>query len=78
MNTPPHGCAATGAGQALAARTGEELVSTVTNDRLAALCPTIVLDDAQAALEIGATTPLTEVPIRLLVRGRGSGDEAGS
>jgi alkanesulfonate monooxygenase SsuD/methylene tetrahydromethanopterin reductase-like flavin-dependent oxidoreductase (luciferase family) len=35
-------------------RTGEELVSTVTNDHFAALCPTIVLDDADEAKSIGA------------------------
>jgi alkanesulfonate monooxygenase SsuD/methylene tetrahydromethanopterin reductase-like flavin-dependent oxidoreductase (luciferase family) len=40
--------------EALAARTGDKFVSTVTNDYFAALCPTIVLDDAGAAREIGA------------------------
>lgn len=40
--------------QARAARTGERLVATVINDHFAALCPTIVLDDADAARDIGA------------------------
>jgi alkanesulfonate monooxygenase SsuD/methylene tetrahydromethanopterin reductase-like flavin-dependent oxidoreductase (luciferase family) len=35
-------------------RTGEKLVSDVTNDQFVALCPTIVLPDAQEAREIGA------------------------
>ena len=35
-------------------RTGEKLVSDVTNDQFVALCPTIVLDDAKQAREIGA------------------------
>jgi alkanesulfonate monooxygenase SsuD/methylene tetrahydromethanopterin reductase-like flavin-dependent oxidoreductase (luciferase family) len=35
-------------------RSGKELVSSVVNDHLAALCPTIVLDDKQAAIQIGA------------------------
>lgn len=35
-------------------RTGDQLVSDVTNDQFVALCPTIVLDDAQQAREIGA------------------------
>jgi alkanesulfonate monooxygenase SsuD/methylene tetrahydromethanopterin reductase-like flavin-dependent oxidoreductase (luciferase family) len=38
----------------IANRTGEQFVSTVTNDHLAALCPTIVLDDAAEALRVGA------------------------
>ena len=38
----------------VASRTGESLVSTVTNDQFVALCPTIVLDDAQQAREVGA------------------------
>jgi alkanesulfonate monooxygenase SsuD/methylene tetrahydromethanopterin reductase-like flavin-dependent oxidoreductase (luciferase family) len=40
--------------KAIEQRTGEQLVSTVTNDYLSALCPTIVLDDAEEALKIGA------------------------
>lgn len=36
------------------ARTGDAGVSTVTNHHLAALCPTITLDDADAAVQIGA------------------------
>ncbi|MEU1427895.1 LLM class flavin-dependent oxidoreductase [Nocardia sp. NPDC005746] len=39
---------------AIAARTGERLVSTVVNDHFAALCPTIVLDDRERARQIGA------------------------
>ncbi|WP_116202512.1 LLM class flavin-dependent oxidoreductase [Amycolatopsis circi] len=35
-------------------RSGENLVSDVTNDQFVALCPTIVLDDAKQAKEIGA------------------------
>lgn len=35
-------------------RDGARLVSTETNDRFVALCPTIVLDDADRALRIGA------------------------
>ncbi len=38
----------------IANRTGEKLVSTVTNDHFSALCPTIVLDDGEEALRIGA------------------------
>lgn len=40
--------------KAIAGRTGERFVSTVVNDHLSALCPTIVLDDAAEALGIGA------------------------
>jgi alkanesulfonate monooxygenase SsuD/methylene tetrahydromethanopterin reductase-like flavin-dependent oxidoreductase (luciferase family) len=40
--------------EARAARTGDRYVSTVTNDYFAALCPTIVLDDAEEARRIGA------------------------
>jgi alkanesulfonate monooxygenase SsuD/methylene tetrahydromethanopterin reductase-like flavin-dependent oxidoreductase (luciferase family) len=40
--------------EAIAARTGERFVSTVTNDHFAALCPTIVLDDRERARQIGA------------------------
>lgn len=40
--------------EARATRTGDKFVSTVTNDYFAALCPTIVLDDAQEARQIGA------------------------
>ena len=36
------------------AESGEKLVSTVSNDQFVALCPTIVLDDAQQAREMGA------------------------
>ncbi len=36
------------------ARTGERSVSPITNKHLSALCPTIVLDDAEAAVQIGA------------------------
>ncbi|UGT41730.1 LLM class flavin-dependent oxidoreductase [Nocardia yamanashiensis] len=39
---------------AIAARTGERFVSTVVNDHFAALCPTIVLDDREQAIQIGA------------------------
>lgn len=39
---------------AIAARTGEKFVSTETNNYFAALCPTIVLDDAEKALKVGA------------------------
>ncbi|NEA22834.1 LLM class flavin-dependent oxidoreductase [Actinomadura bangladeshensis] len=35
-------------------RSGDRLVSTETNDRFVALCPTIVLDDGDRALRIGA------------------------
>ncbi|MFD2469030.1 LLM class flavin-dependent oxidoreductase [Amycolatopsis silviterrae] len=35
-------------------RSGENLVSDVTNDQFVALCPTIALDDAKQAKEIGA------------------------
>ena len=38
---------------AIAARGGDRLVSTETNDHLAALCPTTVLDDGAAAYRIG-------------------------
>lgn len=40
--------------EAITARTGERLVSTVTNDHFSALCPTIVLDDREKAVQIGA------------------------
>jgi len=39
---------------AIATRTGDELVSTVTNNHLSALCPSIILDDADQAIGIGA------------------------
>ncbi|WP_381559994.1 LLM class flavin-dependent oxidoreductase [Streptomyces eurythermus] len=39
--------------EAIAERSGERLVSTVTNDHFSALCPTIVLDDAERARGIG-------------------------
>ncbi|NNG88646.1 MULTISPECIES: LLM class flavin-dependent oxidoreductase [Streptomyces] len=39
--------------EAVAARTGERLVSDRTNDHLSALCPTVVLDDAERALRLG-------------------------
>jgi alkanesulfonate monooxygenase SsuD/methylene tetrahydromethanopterin reductase-like flavin-dependent oxidoreductase (luciferase family) len=35
-------------------RTGERFVSTVVNDHFTALCPTIVLDDADRAVRVGA------------------------
>ncbi len=38
----------------IASRTGERFVSTVTNDHISALCPTIVLDDGDEALRVGA------------------------
>jgi alkanesulfonate monooxygenase SsuD/methylene tetrahydromethanopterin reductase-like flavin-dependent oxidoreductase (luciferase family) len=38
---------------AIAERSGQRLVSTVTNDYFAALCPTIVLDDRERAATIG-------------------------
>jgi alkanesulfonate monooxygenase SsuD/methylene tetrahydromethanopterin reductase-like flavin-dependent oxidoreductase (luciferase family) len=38
---------------AIASRTGERFVSDRTNDHLSALCPTIVLDDADEAFRIG-------------------------
>ncbi|WP_042421467.1 LLM class flavin-dependent oxidoreductase [Streptacidiphilus anmyonensis] len=38
---------------AVAARTGERLVSDQANDHFAALCPTVVLDDAERAHRIG-------------------------
>lgn len=38
---------------AIASRSTERLVSTEVNDHLAALCPTVVLEDGQRALEIG-------------------------
>lgn len=40
-------------GAAIAARTGERLVSSVVNDHFAALCPTIVLDDRAEAVRVG-------------------------
>lgn len=40
--------------EAIAERTGERFVSTVTNDHFTALCPTIVLDDRDEAVRIGA------------------------
>ena len=39
--------------EAIAARTGERFVSSVVNDHFSALCPTIVLDDAEQAYRIG-------------------------
>ncbi|MCX5081103.1 LLM class flavin-dependent oxidoreductase [Streptomyces sp. NPDC056121] len=39
--------------EAIATRTGERFVSTEVNDHLSALCPTIVLDDADLALRLG-------------------------
>jgi alkanesulfonate monooxygenase SsuD/methylene tetrahydromethanopterin reductase-like flavin-dependent oxidoreductase (luciferase family) len=39
---------------AIARRTGERFVSTVVNDHFSALCPTIVLDDRDEAVRIGA------------------------
>jgi hypothetical protein len=39
---------------AIASRTGDRFVSTVTNDHISALCPTIVLDDGDEALRVGA------------------------
>ncbi len=38
----------------IATRTGDRFVSTVLNDHFSALCPTIVLDDGDEALNIGA------------------------
>ena len=38
----------------IATRTGDRFVSTVVNDHFSALCPTIVLDDGDEALNIGA------------------------
>jgi len=40
--------------EGIATRTRKRLVSSEVNDHLSALCPTIVLDDAEAALQIGA------------------------
>jgi alkanesulfonate monooxygenase SsuD/methylene tetrahydromethanopterin reductase-like flavin-dependent oxidoreductase (luciferase family) len=40
--------------EAIAVRTGERFVSTVVNNHFSALCPTIVMDDAQEALNVGA------------------------
>jgi len=40
--------------EAIARRTGERFVSTVVNDHFSALCPTIVLEDGEAALRIGS------------------------
>jgi alkanesulfonate monooxygenase SsuD/methylene tetrahydromethanopterin reductase-like flavin-dependent oxidoreductase (luciferase family) len=39
--------------EAIEQRTGERFVSSVVNDHFSALCPAIVLDDADAALRIG-------------------------
>lgn len=39
--------------EAIAARTPEKMVSTVANDSLVALCPTIVLDDVESARRYG-------------------------
>jgi hypothetical protein len=39
--------------EAIATRTGERFVSTEVNDHLSALCPTVVLDDADLALRLG-------------------------
>jgi alkanesulfonate monooxygenase SsuD/methylene tetrahydromethanopterin reductase-like flavin-dependent oxidoreductase (luciferase family) len=38
----------------IATRTGERFVSSVVNDHFSALCPTIVLDDGDEALQVGA------------------------
>ena len=43
--------------EAIALRTGERFVSDQANDHFSALCPTIVLDDADQAFKIG--TPLS-------------------
>jgi alkanesulfonate monooxygenase SsuD/methylene tetrahydromethanopterin reductase-like flavin-dependent oxidoreductase (luciferase family) len=40
--------------EAIATRTGDRFVSTVVNNHFSALCPTIVMDDAQEALDVGA------------------------
>lgn len=40
-------------GKAIADRTGERFVSTEPNDHFSALCPTVVLDDAERARRIG-------------------------
>jgi len=40
--------------EAIASRTKDTLVATVVNDHLAALCPTIVLEDRERARQIGA------------------------
>src|SRR5205807_4573583 len=40
--------------EAIATRTGDRFVSTVVNNHFSALCPTIVMDDAQEALNVGA------------------------
>jgi alkanesulfonate monooxygenase SsuD/methylene tetrahydromethanopterin reductase-like flavin-dependent oxidoreductase (luciferase family) len=40
--------------EAIGTRTGDRFVSTVVNDHFSALCPTIVLDDGDEALQIGA------------------------
>jgi alkanesulfonate monooxygenase SsuD/methylene tetrahydromethanopterin reductase-like flavin-dependent oxidoreductase (luciferase family) len=40
--------------KAIAERTGEQFVSTAANDHFSALCPTIVLDDREKAVQIGA------------------------
>lgn len=39
--------------ETIATRTGEQFVSSVTNDWFSALCPTIVLDDAEDARRVG-------------------------
>jgi alkanesulfonate monooxygenase SsuD/methylene tetrahydromethanopterin reductase-like flavin-dependent oxidoreductase (luciferase family) len=39
---------------AIATRTGDRFVSTVVNDHISALCPTVVLDDGDEALRVGA------------------------
>ncbi len=38
----------------MASRSGQNFVSTVVNDHLAALCPSVVLDDRDEAIQIGA------------------------
>ena len=54
---------------AIATRTGDRFVSTVTNDHISALCPTIVLDDGDEALRVGARgTALLRRVHRALVR----------
>jgi alkanesulfonate monooxygenase SsuD/methylene tetrahydromethanopterin reductase-like flavin-dependent oxidoreductase (luciferase family) len=40
--------------EAIGVRTGERFVSTVVNNHFSALCPTIVMDDAEEALNVGA------------------------
>jgi alkanesulfonate monooxygenase SsuD/methylene tetrahydromethanopterin reductase-like flavin-dependent oxidoreductase (luciferase family) len=40
--------------EGIATRTGDRFVSTIVNDHFSALCPTIVSDDGDAALRVGA------------------------